>query len=109
MKKLLLLTAFMAVPAIAGYVSPTEYKSWSCDEMQYELQYQIELGVVLFNESLNAGMSLNNAPSAKRTADYAEALRQTNDVDTARKGLEEAMRRVGCEVKGAIAPVVPEE
>lgn len=109
MKKLLCIPLLMAAPAFADYVSPTQYKGWSCLEMKYELQYQLELGSKLSGEAFDAGMSLDNAPTAKRAAGYKEALRQSNDVDMSQEALKEAMRRVGCEVKGAKAPVVPEE
>lgn len=96
MKKLLLLTALLAGQAMADYVSPTEYKGWSCEDMKVEWDYQVLLGSDLFTDALERGRSLDNAPSAVRAADYSEALRKSGDVDLETRALEEAMRRANC-------------
>lgn len=92
MNKLLLAILLVSPLAMADYVSPTEYKDFTCDELRadYRGLYSSKLSVMLLQSEYDY-----------RTRRYAELGDKYESIQSRLAAIELAGKKIGCDVNEA--------
>lgn len=91
MKKFLLLTALISPIAMADFVSPSQYKDFTCEELREDFSVLVDEMLGKINEKLNYDMMSRR---------YQELDDQYDDLRAHADAIIRAGERIGCDVKG---------